>query len=200
MRVNQRGFSMLAALSLAVVLGVGFMFLGKIVAQVKASRARAQARISSLGYEDAIIELAVRQLRNVGCQGIDADNLNGAGDRLIPGTQVALTFVPLPGGLIFDGNSQTIFLGAVINQDIPDTGNPNFIDNRSNIQLRIDFLNRRASQDEKIFNGGPNCAAFWVQPAEDRQLKVTYEISWRFKERPQVIRGTKLITLVEIGM
>lgn len=212
MRVNQRGFSIVAALALAAVIATGAMFLGKILSYLTATRMRTQARISSLGYEDSMAVVVAEGLRTIvsggNCGMITAANLDAQALQ-IPGTSVGLLFSNFNTNHAQANLSNTI--SFTIRTNPPGGGGGNaksekFIDNPSTVLFRIDFLNKNAAQDEKVFASSITCEQFWgiagvpgTVPTENRQMKVSYQISWRFRDRDIVTTGSKLINLSELG-
>lgn len=218
MRRNQKGFTIVAALSLAAVLAVGAMFLGQILAYVKSKRMQTQARISSLGYEDSMAVVVANLLRDSvmdrdpdrvddtpTCDGVDNGVFNErpADRRQIPGTTAELTFDAFVPANVTNGD-QTIIVNARVTR--PNPGNSErFIDNNATVVFRLEFLNKNSPQDVKTFNPGITCQSFFglggtPVPLENRQLKVSYTISWRFRERDINTSGSKLFNLQEIGI
>lgn len=220
---NQKGFSMVAALALAAVLGIGAMLLGQVLAYLKAKKLQTQARVSAIGYEDSLVgELiprVVAALGNTPGSNCEVDKnvfVNSMGSATIPGTSVNLRFIEVvPNGTGANPNrissgSTTLTIRADINggvaaqagQPAVDRG-PEFINNPADISFRLDFLNKAMSQDQKMFGPFVECETFMDPdrlPREQRQIKVSYGINWSFRGKEMNLSGSKLVNLAELGL
>jgi len=207
-RKNQKGFSIIAALSLAVVLGVGAMFLGKILSYLKLTKLKTQARLSTLGYEDAMAkEIARAVYRNLvnrtdnECRGGKAD----LGIVQIPGSNVNIEFNSEMKPSNMTGDTSTLILDTEINSLLKPgaaaasaTASERFIDNYAKITFRVELLDKDMSQNEKMFGSGKRCADFrTVVPNARKQMKIVTVIEWEFRGKKIYSSQTQMINLEE---
>jgi hypothetical protein len=197
-RLNQKGFTMVAALSLAAVLAVGAIFLGKVLAYVKATRMRTQARISSLGYEDSMAVVVAQGVVGKNC--VFDQPIPPA---LIPGTNANLRFCN-----INRANSTLTFAAylndgsGLCNGQVPPeiTGSSErFIDGTARIDFRVDLISKAMPQDEKVFGVATPCG-IWNAAGNERQVKISYQIRRMFRGKPLSQSGSKIINLSELGV
>jgi len=204
MKLNQKGFTIVAALGLAAVLAVGAMFLGQILAYVKSKRMQAQARISSLGYEDSMAVVVAQGVVAKAC-----DDNAPIPALPIPGTSANLRFCN-----INPASNTTLTFAAYLNDANTPCPSPSteaqvpaetpgsserFIDGAALIEFRVELITKAMTQDQKVF-GGPTTCNDWKGGAAERQVKTSYQIRRNFRGKLLSQSGSKIMNLAELGI
>lgn len=196
------GFTLITAVSLLLVLAVSATFLGRVLTQIKSTKLKTVARVSSLGFEDSMtivmVSNVIQQIAG-SCTG-DAASLNQR-DTKIPGTQVSLNVDSITPSLITDATGTLIIKTTLtLPPDVPRGVSEQFIDNPGKVTFRLEFLNKDMAQNQKIFDSPISCFSFRGLIREKRQVKIAYSITWSYRGKNLARSGTRLFNLQEIGL